>query len=91
MEVLVTMGILDALKGVFESDLVQGALESTPIGDLGEQVGSRLGDAAGAAESVGIDAGQMTEMVPGAEALSTDLGGMVQDAVPLEGVEPPVP
>lgn len=70
------MGIIDAVKGLFQSDLVQGALGSTPIGDLGEQLGTQVGDVAAGVEAVGADVGQVAEAVPGIEALPTDLGAV---------------
>jgi hypothetical protein len=65
------MGILDAVKGLFESNVVQGALESTGLGDhlgaIGEQVpvsdlaGTEL---AGVADLAGADVGQVADLVP---------------------------
>lgn len=74
------MGFIDAVKGLFQSELVQGAIGSTPVGDLGEQLGAQVGDVAAGVEAVGAEAGQLTEVVPGVEALPADLG-VVADGV----------
>ena len=73
------MGFMDAVKGLFQSDLVQGALGSTPVGDLSEQLGAQVGDVAAGVEAVGVDPAQLTEVVPGAEALPADLGALADD------------
>lgn len=80
------MGFMDAVKGLFQSDLVQGALGSTPVGDLGEQLASPLGDAASGIEAVGAEVGQVGEAVSAevgqvGEAVGTEIA-QVTDAVP---------
>lgn len=64
------MGFLDAVKGLFQSDVVQGALDSTGLAD---QVGSHLGEGVAIAETVGVDPGQLTEAVPGGDVLAEDV------------------
>lgn len=83
------MGFMDAIKGLFGSDVVQGALGSTPLGELGDQLGSQLGDGAAAVEAAGVDVTQLTDAVPGSELLPTDLGAAVEGIDPTGPADPP--
>ena len=82
------MGFMDAVRGLYQSDAVQGVLESTGLAD---HVGSHLGEGTAIVESVGVDPAQVTEMVSGGEVLPSGVGAAVEGIEQLGGPEPPVP
>jgi hypothetical protein len=84
------MGFMDALKGLFGSEVVQGALGSTPLGELGDQLGAQLGDGAAAVEAAGVDVAQLTDAVPGSELLPADLGAALDGIDPTGTADPSV-
>lgn len=81
------MGLLDMVKGLFGSDIVQNALEST---GLNEHVEGFLGEGTAVAESLGVDADQAVETLGGvSEVLPDGFGEVVQGAT--EGALPDTP
>lgn len=81
------MGLLDMVKGLFGSDIVQNALEST---GLNEHVEGILGEGTAVAESVGVGADQAVETLGGVgEMLPGGLGEVAQGVT--EGSLPDIP
>jgi hypothetical protein len=81
------VGLLDMVKGLFGSDIVQNTLEST---GLNEHVEGFLGEGTAVAESLGVDADQAVETLGGvSEVLPDGFGEVVQGAT--EGALPDTP